>query len=65
MGETNLKPCPFCGSDTAPGLWDMKSYRSILYQVTCSVGADGCGCETGWRVYAETAVKAWNRRTTK
>ena len=55
-----LKPCPFCGNK------NIKTFDDItngLYQVICSVVANGCGAATGYHQDKKQAIEAWNRRT--
>ena len=71
-----LKPCPFCGSTTAPTLMDRAeaswSYSEIdkvhgcpEVVVCCAGKKGGCGASTGFSNYdePEEAIEAWNRRT--
>lgn len=75
MGEIKLKPCPFCGSETAPEIYtlaelncrdtDEPEYEreSEIYAVACNYSRGGCGASTGGiRETEEEAAEAWNRR---
>ncbi len=75
---TELKPCPFCGSATAPTVitWDEMTWLEHEYHsggnaVICDVLAGGCGSMTGWNSAESNdfntsteadAIAAWNRR---
>ena len=57
---TELKPCPFCGSDEV-GCWahygkfpNGKTPHNVL--------CDDCGSTTDMYPSAEEAIEAWNRR---
>lgn len=73
--DEKLKPCPFCGSVTAPTLMDKKDAswdycddeHEILcpeFVVCCAVRKGGCGTSTGFvqEDEKEYAVELWNRR---
>lgn len=75
MPEIKLKTCPFCGSQTAPGIYTLADvncrdtiepeYENELdiYAVVCSVSKNGCGCSTGQMPETpEEAAELWNRR---
>ena len=68
---TDLKKCPFCGSNAG-----VLEYRRLsgptLYKVVCNSrkcrGHDGAGSvgawlENGWRESREEAAELWNRRS--
>ena len=70
-----LKPCPFCGSTTAPTIMDReeahwtyskeeKEYSEREYVVCCAGKKGGCGASTGFYYYddIDRAIEAWNRR---
>ena len=71
-----LKPCPHCGSATAPMFWSygemMDTYdveleldHSESFCVVCDAstgGRGGCGASGGFMPTKEEAVAAWNRR---
>lgn len=66
-----VKSCPFCGSPTAPSVWDsdeafedydMQRDSSLCYQVVCNVNNGGCGSAGGWGLTKENAMRIWNRR---
>lgn len=72
-----LRPCPFCGSRIAPGVFtlaeieyteedeDRYEYDSRHYAVCCDMTKGGCGVQTG-NTYVctceEDAVVRWNTR---
>ena len=53
---TELKPCPFCGSDDC----QMLPFGDQVY-----VHCNDCGGESGFDLTAEKAAEKWNRRTKK
>jgi len=53
-----LKPCPLCGSKTAPT--PTREIRASF--IWCYRGKGGCGCSTGMWESREEAIAAWNRR---
>jgi Lar family restriction alleviation protein len=58
MTETELKPCPFCGSNCVyanVGIYIGKRHESV------TIKCDDCGASI-WGVTEETAIAAWNRR---
>jgi Lar family restriction alleviation protein len=55
MGETKLKPCPFCGGEAI--MRDNKLGCTIWI-----VGCRKCGADAGFRTDKEEAIKAWNTR---
>lgn len=67
-----LKPCPFCGSESAPHVTDCietmvchniaECDDETLFWVTCSVLRGGCGAEAGYVRTKSEAVSAWNAR---
>lgn len=67
-----LKPCPFCGSESAPHVTDCietmvcrniaECEDETLFWVTCSVLRGGCGAEAGYVRNRADAVAAWNAR---
>ena len=52
-----LKPCPFCGDETAMRLF----YYNLFIRVKC----DECGASSGYRKTEEEARQAWNMRKGK
>jgi hypothetical protein len=65
--DTRIKPCPFCGSTTAPQVtrcWDEKRecYMEHQLQVICNFNNNGCGASSGVRGSEVEAIAAWNRR---
>lgn len=59
--ENELKPCPFCGSATAPA--ERNAYKSPDYQiVVCAASNGGCGASSGWHETEAEAIAAWSRR---
>lgn len=65
-----LKPCPFCGSTTAPTVmnqneaqWLDNDAENLSMVVCCAAKKFGCGASTGFCDTAEQAVEAWNTRT--
>ena len=66
---TELNPCPFCGSTTAPTVmnqneaqWLDNDAENLSMVVCCAAKKFGCGASTGFCDTAEQAVEAWNRR---
>jgi Lar family restriction alleviation protein len=54
-----LKPCPFCGSATAPTL----IMRSVSNHVECARPyAGGCGTRGPYKSDPQEAIAAWNKR---
>jgi len=53
-----LKPCPFCGSATAPTRRDfpLSSY------VICAPTKSGCGAQSMSKRWEADAIAAWNAR---
>lgn len=61
MGNTELLPCPFCGSETIcihEGISGnpFKKYRE--YKVMCK----GCLASSHWQRERESAIRIWNMR---
>lgn len=52
---TELKPCPFCGSEAYVIIRDVDDW-------TPWIRCKGCGVETDCFDSAEEAIEAWNRR---
>lgn len=62
-----LKPCPFCGSSSAPKIYsandaDDEDNYPDQYQVVCDFNNGGCGSASGYRGTEEEAVVLWNTR---
>lgn len=67
-----LKPCPFCGSESAPHVTDCietmvchniaECEDETLFWVTCSVLRGGCGAEACYVRNKADAIAAWNAR---
>lgn len=55
MNNTELKPCPFCGS-TAIRRWGEQD--NIIPWIQC----ENCMVSTGTYETKEEAIEAWNRR---
>lgn len=71
MKETELKPCPFCGGETAELITckevnchneDCESCCAMTIAVCCNMIKGGCGAVGGYYAEREEAIKAWNRR---
>ena len=70
--SNELKPCPFCGSESAPHVTDCietmvchniaECEDETLFWVTCSVLRGGCGAEAGYVRNKADAIAAWNAR---
>lgn len=59
MTDQPLKPCPFCGSATAPTL----IMRSVSHHVECArPAAGGCGTRGPYKSFPQDAIDAWNKR---
>jgi Lar family restriction alleviation protein len=56
MGETELKPCPFC-CGSADVLEDIDRFE-YCWKVFCVV----CDGSTGYRIDELTAISTWNQR---
>lgn len=50
---TELKPCPFCGSQHVKAVYDY----TYVWKVVCS-----CGSQGPFSSNRETAIDDWNRR---
>ena len=69
-----LKPCPFCGSETAPEIFTLAEiachdddeateFERSHFAVACNYSRGGCGASTGGICETEEeAAEAWNRR---
>lgn len=56
---TELKTCPFCGSEAVMETFTTTREKEPRYRVRCS----GCWCETDWDNWSEDeAADKWNRR---
>ena len=55
--RTDLKPCPFCGSDTKLSCND-----SSQYEISCIDPL--CGCKMSCSQNVEIIIQKWNRRYT-
>ncbi len=53
-----LKPCPFCGSESVSIMYNHHGD----YAVNCDATRGGCGATSGYAQMREAAVAAWNRR---
>ena len=53
-----LKPCPFCGSETAPTL----IIRGVYSDVQCSPIMGGCDAIGPLKSDDDDAIAAWNKR---
>lgn len=61
MSDSNLKPCPFCGSDKIH-CFDYDPYDGYQGNLTSYiVRCRTCGVEVSRRTKVE-AIAAWNRR---
>ena len=58
MTDQALKPCPFCGSKTAPKLVEY----CVKWYVCCEKRVDGCGADFDTFKTRQQAIDAWNRR---
>ena len=56
-----LKPCPFCGSESAPKI--IVYYKSAY--VSCDIDDGGCGAEFDSLPGEHAAIAAWNKRAEK
>ena len=54
-----LKPCPFCGSETAP---TVVSIMEIEWRVCCKSIHFGCGAYIAFHDSEQEAIAAWNKR---
>lgn len=57
--NNNLKPCPFCGSESA--ICIIK--ENDEYVVCCDYSQGGCGATAGYRESIKEAKAIWNTRT--
>ena len=53
-----LRPCPFCGSETAPTL----IIRGVYSDVQCSPIMGGCDAIGPLKSDDDDAIAAWNQR---
>ena len=64
--DERLKPCPFCGSETAPFVGqhfnEVRRQYDFQWQVVCNFNNGGCGGSGGVRPDEGAAIAAWNRR---
>ncbi len=68
-----LKPCPFCGQDTAVvvthdeirSLPNTDDYEDANFAVCCNSLEGGCGATSGYNLTRKLARKAWNKRSNK
>jgi hypothetical protein len=68
-----LKPCPFCGSHTAPQVYSQSDFNTDYdinaslvddgYFVVCNALNGGCGTMSGWMFDSDTTASTWNKRT--
>lgn len=62
---SELKPCPFCGSEPILIYFNGLTPSTVQhYQVAVSCDGDTCNCSprTAYETSEESAIKAWNRR---
>lgn len=68
---SELKQCPFCGSEkliitNCEELEVCNNFEKCecnpCYTICCDFNQGGCGASSGYRLYKEEAIKAWNRR---
>ena len=72
--STEIKPCPFCGSKTAPMVQPFSGFRyksyedakqadyAVVWEVVCGL-AGGCGAKGGIAMGTEAdGIREWNRR---
>lgn len=58
LGDSKLKPCPFCGSDIV----HLNKNKIGYHQVICY----NLGCYANvWGATKQEAINSWNRRATK
>lgn len=77
MPEIKLKPCPFCGSETAPEIFTLAEiachdedeateFERSHFAVACNYSRGGCGCSTGGICETEEeAARRWNQRAVR
>jgi len=58
MTDQPLKPCPFCGSESAPTL----IMRSVSNHAECNYADGGCGARGPYKSFPQEAIDAWNKR---
>ena len=59
MTDQPLKPCPFCGSETAPM---PVRIAPTMVTVRCKPNMGGCDSESGVATTEYEAIAAWNKR---
>ena len=71
MKNTEIKNCPFCGSNhiiirgcnaQCTEMKDCEICNNSSFAVCCDFSNGGCGAEGGYRDTKELAIEAWNRR---
>lgn len=77
MPEIKLKPCPFCGSETAPEIFTLAEiachdedeatkFELTHFAVACNYSRGGCGASTGGICETEEeAAERWNKRAVR
>ena len=67
--DNKLRPCPFCGSTTAPSLLRGdeitecdENEHSDSWAMVCDAHNGGCGAAAGYHVNPDSAVHKWNGR---
>lgn len=69
MSDINLKPCPFCGSESVILLTEKEleedETKSDYMTVVCDMHRGGCGAKSGFRQHGESAIAGWNKRCEK
>ena len=59
MTDQPLKPCPFCGSATAP---IPVRIAPTMVTVRCKLNMGGCDSKSGVATTEDEAIAAWNKR---
>ncbi|MDE2105211.1 MAG: hypothetical protein KGL39_48750 [Patescibacteria group bacterium] len=64
MSASILRPCPHCGSSTAPTVFDAsvtdEMSANVQWRVVCNNSRGGCGSSSAYTYRPRDAVAVWN-----